>query len=70
MDRPVKGKKVRGMVAKAKDEVDNVAEQVSEKIMGLISTMSKRHNTKDSGNAVTDAKVEGSKGKKKYAKQE
>ena len=70
MDRPVKGKKVRGMVAKAKDEVDSVAEQVSEKIMGLISTMSKRHNTKDSGNAVTDAKVGGSKGKKKYAKQE
>ena len=70
MDRPVKGKKVRGMVAKAKDEVDSVAEQVSEKIMGLISTMSKRHNTKDSGNAVTDAKVEGSKGKKKFAKQE
>jgi hypothetical protein len=30
------------MLTKAKDEMDTVAEQMSEKILGLISTMFKR----------------------------
>ncbi len=63
MDRPVKGKKVKGMLTKAKDEVDSVAEQVS-------STISKRRNATTTDKATKDDKVDGTKGKKKYVKQE
>ncbi len=44
MDSSVKGKKIKGLVGKAADEVTTVAEQVSEKVLGMISSMSKRHS--------------------------
>ena len=53
MDRPVKGHKVKGLVTKpvesVKDDMNGVVEQVSEKLMGLISTMSKKHNQDSQG---------------------
>jgi hypothetical protein len=52
MDRPVRGKKVKGLLTKAKDELDTVAEQMSEKIIGLISSMSKRQNANADEGAV------------------
>ena len=47
MDRPVKGKKVKGLIANAKEDID--LESVTEQILGLISTAAKRRN------AITDA---------------
>ena len=43
LDRPVKGRKVKGLVAQTGGE-ESVVEQTSEKIFGLISTLAKRHN--------------------------
>jgi hypothetical protein len=45
MDRPVRGKKVRGLASKpqADDEAESV-EDLSDKMFTLLSTMSKRHN--------------------------
>jgi hypothetical protein len=64
-DKSVKGKRVKGMLTKAKDESDTVAEQVSEKILRLISTMSKRQNTGGENVPHKDTK-----GKKQHIKQE
>ncbi len=65
MDRPVKGKKVKGFISKTEDDtktdVEGIMEQVSGKIMGLISTMSKRHNAP--GTEATSS--DGKKGKQK-----
>ncbi len=65
MGRPVKGKKVKGLISKTEDDnkadVEGIMEQVSGKIMGLISTMSKRHNAP--GTDVTSS--DGKKGKQK-----
>ena len=47
MDRPVKGKKVKGLIANAKEDID--LESVTEQVLGLISTAAKRRN------ALTDA---------------
>jgi hypothetical protein len=63
MDRTVKGKKVKGMVSQVTEEVATVAEQVSDKIISLISSMSKRHNVDTSEPTVT-----GKKEKKKFEK--
>ena len=43
LDRPVKGRKVKGFVAQTGGE-ESVVEQTSEKIFSLISTLAKRHN--------------------------
>jgi hypothetical protein len=43
MDKPVKGRKVRGLASKISDESDSVKD-LSEKVFTMISTMSKRQN--------------------------
>ncbi len=67
MDRPVKGHKMKGLVTKpvesVKDDMNGVVEQVSEKLMGLISTMSKKHNQDSQGS-------KGQHGKSKLQKHE
>jgi hypothetical protein len=65
MDKPVKGKRVKGLLTKAQEDMDAVTEQVTEKIRGLISTMSKRQNI-----AGADIIPVDKKGKKQYVKQE
>jgi hypothetical protein len=66
MDRPVKGQRVKGLVTKpsSSDEVNFEVDQVSEKLMSLISTMSKRQNA---GNTPSPSEK---KGKPKPVKQE
>jgi hypothetical protein len=69
MDKPIKGKRVQGLVSKAKDEDAAMADLVNEKILSLISTMSKRHNqgeTPSAGPSLPATKKE----KKKVEKHE
>jgi hypothetical protein len=68
MDRPVTGKKIKGLAVQtdASSEVDAAAVQLSEKVFGMISTMAKRQNLPGKG-----SDLEGDKStKKKYVKQE
>jgi hypothetical protein len=65
MDSFVKGKKIKGLISKAADEVTTVAEQVSEKVFGLISSMSKRQNVD-----IKDVSASGRREKKKFEKLE
>jgi len=51
LDKPVKGKKVKGFVAQTSGE-ESVVEQTSEKIFSLISTMAKRHNAGETSPAA------------------
>ncbi len=59
----VKGKKVKGLVSQVTDEVATMAEQVSDKIFSLISSMSKRQNVDTSEPPVAVKKE-----KKKFEK--
>ncbi len=70
MDKPIKGKKIRGLVAKPQDtdSPDLVTDKVSEQIYTLLSTMSKRHN--QSSQASSDVPAGDKKAKKKHIKQE
>ena len=72
MDRPIKGKKVKGLMTQPVPDVEKVTEQFSEQIMGLISTMAKRQNAALTGSSPDDIKGNKTdkKGKKKYVKQE
>ena len=69
MDKPVRGKKVRGMAGKlqANDEAESV-DELSDQMFALLSTMSKRHN--QSTNKTTPA-GDGPKqpGKRKFVNQ-
>jgi hypothetical protein len=65
MDSSVKGKKIKGLIGKAADEVTTVAEQVSEKVLGLICSMSKRQNVE-----IKDVQASGKREKKNFEKLE
>ena len=69
MDRPVKGRKVKGLISQPEADVGKVAEQISEQVMSLISTMAKRQNA-NPGDSTPDDIKGNNKGKKKYVKQE
>jgi hypothetical protein len=69
MDRPIKGRKVKGLVSQPETDVGKVAEQFSEQVIGLISTMAKRQNA-NPGDSTPDDIKGNRKGKKKYVKQE
>jgi hypothetical protein len=70
MDKPVKGKKVRGLAAKPQDKLPATdlsdSEAVTAQLYALLSTMSKRHNQPGNGGVSAGEK----KTKKKYVKQE
>jgi hypothetical protein len=68
LDKPVKGKRVKGLGAKAteQDEQGTVSDQVTAQVNGLISTMTKRLNVTDDVSPGGDKKG----GKKKYTKKE
>jgi hypothetical protein len=68
LDKPVKGKRVKGLGAKAteQDEQVTVSDQVTAQVSGLISTMAKRLNVADDVSPGGDKKG----GKKKYVKKE
>ena len=65
MDRPIKGRKVKGLVSQPETDVGKVAEQFSEQVIGLISTMAKRQNA-NPGDSTPDDIKGNRKGKKKY----
>jgi hypothetical protein len=65
MDSSVKGKKIKGFAGKVTDDVTTVAEHVSEKVIGLISSMSKRQNIE-----IHELPATGKKEKKKFEKLE
>ena len=65
MDSSVKGKKIKGLIGKTADEGTTVADQVSEKVLGMISSMSKRHNIE-----INNASASGKKDKRKFEKLE
>ena len=70
MDKPVKGKKVRGLAAKAQDKESSepAMDKISEQLNALLSTISQRHN-KTTPNQ--DAAAPGDKKTtKKYVKRE
>jgi len=73
MDHPVKGgKKVKGLGAKVKDsssgkdDLEEMTEQLSEKVFGMISTMVKRQNAAGAEESPGDKTIR----KKKHIKQE
>jgi hypothetical protein len=68
MDKPIRGKKIRGMAGKlqANDEAESV-EELSDKMFTLLSTMSKRHNL--TGDKATPAGDDKTTGRKKYVNQ-
>ena len=70
MDKPVKGKKVRGLAAKAQstDASEPEIDAVSEQLYTLLSTISKRHNA--SSTVPVEASSDKKKTKKKYIKME
>ena len=72
MDRPIKGKRVKGLMTQPVPDVEKAAEQFSEQIMGLISTMAKRQNAALDDSSPDDIKGHKTdkKGRKKYVKQE
>ena len=69
MDRPVRGKKVRGLASKpqADDEAESV-ENLSDKMFTLLSTMSKRHNL-SSDKTTPDDDGTKNKGRRKFVNQ-
>jgi len=70
MDKPVKGKKMRGLAAKAQstDASEPEIDAVSEQLYTLLSTISKRHNA--SSTVPVEASSDKKKTKKKYIKME
>ena len=69
LDRPVRGKKVKGMASKlqANDEAESV-EDLSEKMFALLSTMSKRHNL-STDKPTSDDDGTKNKGRRKFVNQ-
>ena len=67
LDKPIKGKRVQGLVCKAEEGVEPAVDSVSEKVLGLISSMSKRLNLEGATPAVAK---DGKKGKKKVDRKE
>ena len=69
MDRPIKGKKVKGLLTQTTDvpqgEMTELVGQVSAQIAGLISTMSKRKNAPGDTSTPGDKGSPGGKGKQK-----
>jgi hypothetical protein len=70
MDKPVKGKKVRGLAAKTqeKETSEPGMDKISEQLYTLLSTISKRHNKTNPD--PNDAASGDKKTKKKYIKME
>ena len=67
LDKPIKGKRVQGLACKAEEGGEPAVDPVSEKVLGLISSLSKRLNVDGTTTAVAK---DGKKGKKKVDRKE
>jgi hypothetical protein len=67
MDKPIKGKRVQGLACKTEEVAQPAVESVTEKVLGFISSMSKRLNL---DGAIPDGEKGDKKGKKKGERKE